>query len=61
MDYADWKALHDGYDAQRTVMYRKILLTEGDLLEFFKAIYFFVESLSVIGAVPAHYPVPVSS
>jgi hypothetical protein len=61
MDYADWKALHDGYDAQRTVMYRKILLTEGDLLEFFKAIYFFVECLSVIGAIPARYPVPVSS
>ena len=56
MDYADWKALHDGYDAQRTVMYRKILLEEGSLLEFFKTIYFFVESLAVIGAVPAHYP-----
>ena len=56
MDYRDWKALHDGYDAQRTVMYRKILLEQGDLLEFFKAIYFFVESLSVIGTVPAAYP-----
>jgi len=56
MDYADWKALHDGYDAQRTVMYRKILLEEGSLLEFFKTIYFFVESLAVIGSVPAHYP-----
>lgn len=56
MDYADWKALHEGYDAQRTVMYRKILLQDGDLLEFFKAIYFFAECLSVIGAVPAQYP-----
>ena len=56
MDYRDWKALHDGYDAQRTVMYRKIILEQGDLLEFFKAIYFFVESLAVIGAVPAVYP-----
>jgi hypothetical protein len=56
MDYADWKALHEGYDAQRTVMYRKILLTDGNLLEFFKTIYFFVESLGVIGAVPADYP-----
>ena len=56
MDYPDWKALHDGYDAQRTVMYRKIVLEEGELLEFFKAIYFFVESLAVIGAVPATYP-----
>jgi hypothetical protein len=56
MDYRDWKALHDGYDAQRTVMYRKIVLEEGELLEFFKAIYFFVESLAVIGSVPADYP-----
>lgn len=55
MDYQDWKALHEGYDAQRTVMYRKILLTEGDLLEFFKSVYFFVECLAVIGAVPAGY------
>src|SRR6266513_3121857 len=55
MDYRDWKALHDGYDAQRTVMYRKIMLEQGDLLEFFKAIYFFVESLAVIGAVPGGY------
>jgi hypothetical protein len=56
MDYADWKALHEGYDAQRTVMYRKILLEDGDLLEFFKSAYFFVECLAVIGAVPAEYP-----
>jgi hypothetical protein len=56
MDYADWKALHDGYDAQRTVMYRKILLEDGDLLEFFKAIYFFAECLAVVGQVPAVYP-----
>jgi hypothetical protein len=55
MDYAGWNALHEGYDAQRTVMYRKILLEDGDLLEFFKTIYFFVECLSVIGSVPAHY------
>ena len=56
MDYRDWKALHDGYDAQRTVMYRKIILEEGDLLEFFKAVYFFVEYLNVIGSVPGTYP-----
>jgi hypothetical protein len=56
MDYRDWKALHEGYGAQRTVMYRKLLLTEGDLLEFFKSIYFFVECLAVIGRVPAEYP-----
>jgi hypothetical protein len=56
MDYADWKALHEGYDAQRTVMYRKIVLEEGELLQFFKAVYFFVEYLNVIGSVPGTYP-----
>ncbi len=56
MDYADWMALHEGYDAQRTVMYRKILLEDGNLLKFFKTIYFFVECLAIIGTVPAHYP-----
>lgn len=56
MDYADWKALHEGYDAQRTVMYRKILLEDGNLLEFFKTIYFFAECLAVVGMVPAAYP-----
>ena len=55
MDYADWRALHDGYDAQRTVMYRKILLESGELLEFFKTIYFFAECLALIGAAPARY------
>ena len=57
MNYLDWKALHEGYDAQRTVMYRKMLLEDGNLLEFFKGIYFFVECLAVIGTVPASYPV----
>jgi hypothetical protein len=61
MDYTDWKALHEGYDAQRTVMYRKILLEDGNLLEFFKAIYFFVECLALIGAVPAGYPALVTA
>jgi hypothetical protein len=56
MDYADWRALHEGYDAQRTVMYRKIVLEDGNLLEFFKTIYFFAECLAVIAAVPAGYP-----
>jgi hypothetical protein len=56
MDYQDWKALHEGYDAQRTVMYRKIVLQEGKLLDFFKAVYFFVEYLNLIGSVPGTYP-----
>jgi len=61
MDYADWRGLHEGYDAQRTVMYRKILLEDGSLLEFFKAVYFFVECLAIIGAVPGQYPAAVTA
>ena len=60
MAYGGWKALHEGYDAQRTVMYRKILLEQGNLLEFFKTIYFFTECLAVIGQVPAEYPALVA-
>ena len=55
-EFQDWKALFHGYDALRTVMYRKLLLEEGDLLEFFKAIYFFVESLALIAKVPTSFP-----
>jgi hypothetical protein len=39
-----------------TTLYRKILLEDGELLEFFKTIYFFVECLAVIATVPADYP-----
>ena len=55
-DYHDWKALFEGYDALRTVMYRKLLLEDGDLLEFFKAIYFFVECLALIAKVSTSFP-----
>jgi len=55
-DYADWRALHDGYDARRAVMYRKILLEEGNLLTFFQTIYFFVECLAVIVRAGASFP-----
>ena len=56
MDYAGWQALHGGYDPQRTVMYRKILVEQGDILDFFKTIYFFTECLGIIGKVPAGFP-----
>jgi hypothetical protein len=56
-NHHDWKALFEGYDALRTVMYRKLLLEEGDLLGFFTAIYFFVECLALIATVPTRFPV----
>lgn len=57
-DFADWKAMAEGYDALRTVMYRKVRLLSGDLLEFFTTIYFFVECLELIGRVPTRFPEP---
>ena len=59
-DFADWKAFFCGYDALRTVMYRKLLLERGDLLEFFKSIYFFVESLVLIATVATEFPLCAS-
>ena len=58
--YDAWRDLLEGYDAKKTVMYRRILLEEGDVLEFFKTIYFFVENLALIGRVPASVPAPVN-
>jgi hypothetical protein len=55
-EYADWRALYRGYDALRTVMYRKLLLRTGDLLEFFKGIYFFVECVALLAMVSTRFP-----
>lgn len=55
-DYADWKALYHGQDALRMVMYRKLILSDGPLLEFFKGIYFFVESLTLLATVATRFP-----
>lgn len=57
-DYAGWRSLYDGYGALRTVMYRRLILEEGRLLDFFKSIYFFVESLALLAATPTHLPDP---
>lgn len=48
-----WRELLDGADAGRLVMYRRIRLERGDVLRFFRMIYFVVESLAALGRVPA--------
>jgi hypothetical protein len=48
-----WRELLDGADAGRLVMYRRIRLERGDVLAFFRIVYFVVESLAAIGRVPA--------
>jgi hypothetical protein len=48
-----WQELLDGADAGRLVMYRQFRLQSGDVLRFFRGIYFVVESLAALGRVPA--------
>lgn len=55
-DYADWRELLAGYDPGRMVMYRRFLLEEGPLLQLFRIIYFFVESLGCLARVPTVLP-----
>lgn len=49
---AAWRDLMSGYDAGKTVMYRRLLLVRGNLLGFFNRVYFFVELLALVGRVP---------
>jgi hypothetical protein len=52
-----WQSLLAGADTGRIVMYRQLLLEKGDVVRFFRSIYFFVESVAAIGRVPADIPV----
>lgn len=54
--YAHWHELLAGSDARRAIMYRKILMDEGNLLEFFRTIYFFIEYLAVITRIDTSKP-----
>jgi hypothetical protein len=55
-DLSTWRALLQGQDPGRTVMYRGLRLETGDVLRFFRGIYFFVESLAQLARVPARVP-----
>ena len=55
-DLATWRDLLAGEDPGRIVMYRRLRLEEGEVLAFFRGIYFFVESVAVIGRTPAVVP-----
>jgi hypothetical protein len=50
--YADWLSVLDGYDVGKTVMYRKLMLEQGDTLLFFMAAFFWTELLAAIQSVP---------
>jgi hypothetical protein len=50
-DQATWKSLREGADPGRTVMYRGLRLERGNVLAFFRVIYFFVESLAALSRI----------
>jgi len=54
--YAVWRDLLGGADPGRAVMYRELRLVSGNVLGFFRGIYFFVESLATLARVPTRLP-----
>ena len=54
--YADWRDIMAGFDMGKAVMYRKLLLEKGEVLEFFKSIYYWTESLASIQRIPTEFP-----
>lgn len=55
-DLSTWRGLLEGENPGRIVMYRGLRLEDGDVVRFFRGIYFFVESVAIIGRVPARLP-----
>lgn len=53
--YRDWREIMAGFDMGKAVMYRKLLLEKGPLLEFFKSIYYWTESLAAIQRIPTRF------
>ncbi|WP_242184210.1 hypothetical protein [Saccharopolyspora soli] len=51
-----WRDILTGEDAGRLLMYRRMRLVRGDVLLFFRSIYFVVESIAAIGRIPASLP-----
>jgi len=51
-----WRALFDGLDPGRAVMDRAIRLRRGSVLEFFRGLYLFTETIASICRVPTVFP-----
>jgi hypothetical protein len=52
--YADWQLMLGGYDVGKMIMYRKLMLEQGDTLRFFMAAFYWTELLAAIQSVPAN-------
>ena len=57
--YADWTAMLEGYDVGKMIMYRRLMLEQGDTLMFFTAAFFWTELLAAIQSVPTEVAEPV--
>jgi hypothetical protein len=55
-DLEGWRDLMAGYDVGKTVMYRKLMMDTGSVLDFFKFAYFWTESLACVQRVPTRLP-----
>ena len=45
-----------GFDLGRSIMYRKLLLEQGDLLVFFRTVYYWTETLACLQRIPTAFP-----
>ena len=55
-DCAAWREVMDGYDMGRSIMYRKLLLEQGELLVFFRTVYYWTETLACLQRIPTAFP-----
>jgi hypothetical protein len=54
--FDDWRQIMAGFDMGKAVMYRKLLLEKGEVLVFFKSIYYWTESLACLQRIPTAFP-----
>jgi hypothetical protein len=50
--HADWQQMLAGYDVGKMVMYRRLMLEQGDTLQFFMAAFYWTELLAAVQSVP---------
>jgi putative sterol carrier protein len=53
--YRDWREIMGGFDLGKAVMYRKLMLEKGEVLVFFKSIYYWTESLACLQRIPTRF------
>ncbi len=47
---AQWQEVMGGLHVGKVIMYRKLLLLQGQVLDFFKSVYFWTESIATFNA-----------